>query len=67
MLHTALTGRQGHAAYAPCSLEDLRSKHYDYWALGHVHEHEVVSEDPYVVFPGNTQGRTIREAGPKAR
>ncbi|WP_043145702.1 metallophosphoesterase family protein [Sphingobium xenophagum] len=65
VLHTALAGRQGHAAYAPCSLEDLRSKHYDYWALGHVHEHEVVSEDPYVVFPGNTQGRTIRETGPK--
>lgn len=65
VLHTALAGRLGHAAYAPCSLEDLRSKHYDYWALGHVHEHEVVSEDPFVVFPGNTQGRTIRETGPK--
>ena len=65
MLHTALAGRQGHAAYAPCSLDDLKSKHYDYWALGHVHEHEIVCEDPYVVFPGNTQGRTIRETGPK--
>ncbi|KKC27925.1 metallophosphoesterase [Sphingomonas sp. SRS2] len=65
MLHTALAGREGHAAYAPCSLDDLRSKHYDYWALGHVHEHEVVCQEPYVVFPGNTQGRTIRECGPK--
>ena len=65
VLHTALAGRPGHADYAPCSLEDLRSKHYDYWALGHVHEYEVVSIDPYVVFPGNIQGRTIREAGPK--
>jgi exonuclease SbcD len=65
MLHTALAGRQGHAAYAPCGLDDLKSKHYDYWALGHVHEHEIVCEDPYVVFPGNTQGRTIRETGPK--
>lgn len=65
MLHTALAGRQGHAAYAPCSLDDLRSKRYDYWALGHVHEHEIVCEDPHVVFPGNTQGRTIRETGPK--
>jgi len=67
VLHTALARHQGHAAYAPCNLEVLRSKHYDYWALGHVQEHEVVSEDPYVVFPGNTQGRTIRETGPKAR
>lgn len=65
VLHTALAGREGHAAYAPCSLKDLRSKRYDYWALGHVHEYELVSEEPYVVFPGNTQGRTIREAGAK--
>jgi exonuclease SbcD len=65
VLHTALVGREGHAAYAPCSLDDLKSKGYDYWALGHVHEHEVVCEYPHVVFPGNTQGRTIRETGAK--
>lgn len=65
MLHTALAGRQGHADYAPCSLEDLRAKQYDYWALGHVHQHEIVCEAPHVVFPGNTQGRTIRETGAK--
>ncbi len=65
MLHTALAGRQGHADYAPCSLEDLKSRQYDYWALGHVHEFEVVCTEPHVVFPGNTQGRTIRETGPK--
>ncbi|MEO6387941.1 MAG: DNA repair exonuclease [Croceibacterium sp.] len=65
MLHTALAGRQGHANYAPCSVEDLKSRRYDYWALGHVHEFEVVSEAPYVVFPGNLQGRTIRETGAK--
>lgn len=65
MLHTALAGRQGHADYAPCSVDDLRSRGYDYWALGHVHEFEVVSAEPYVVFPGNVQGRTIRETGAK--
>ena len=65
VLHTALAGREGHADYAPCSLEDLRSKRYDYWALGHVHEHEIVCTDPHVIFPGNTQGRTVRETGPK--
>lgn len=65
VLHTALAGRKGHAPYAPCSIEDLKSKRYDYWALGHVHEHEIVSTEPYVVFPGNTQGRTIRETGAK--
>ena len=65
VLHTALAGREGHATYAPCSLEDLRSRGYDYWALGHVHEFELVSTEPHVVFPGNLQGRTIRETGPK--
>ena len=65
VLHTALAGRQGHADYAPCSLGDLKAKLYDYWALGHVHAFEVVSTDPYVVFPGNLQGRKITETGAK--
>ncbi len=65
VLHTALDGREGHAPYAPCSLVELQTKGYDYWALGHVHRREVVSENPYVVFPGNTQGRHARELGPK--
>lgn len=65
VLHTALSGRPGHAAYAPCSVEDLRGRGYDYWALGHVHAYERVSSDPHIVFPGNLQGRTIRETGVK--
>ncbi len=65
LLHTSLTGRENHANYAPCSLEDLQSKGYDYWALGHVHKREVVSENPTVIFPGNIQGRHIKETGTK--
>lgn len=65
VLHTSLTGREPHAPYAPCSVEDLRSRGYDYWALGHVHDFEIVAEDPLVVFPGNLQGRSIRETGAK--
>jgi exonuclease SbcD len=65
MLHTSATGREGHDNYAPCTVEGLRAKGYDYWALGHVHTREVLSEDPWIVFPGNTQGRHIRETGPK--
>ncbi|TFH42733.1 MAG: DNA repair exonuclease, partial [Lysobacterales bacterium] len=41
VLHTGLGGMGGHANYAPCSLGDLVSKGYDYWALGHVHHGEV--------------------------
>ncbi len=65
VLHTSLTGREPHASYAPCSVNDLKSRGYDYWALGHVHEFEVVATDPLVVFPGNLQGRSIRERGAK--
>ncbi len=65
LLHTSLTGRENHENYAPCSLEDLKSKGYDYWALGHVHQREIVAEDPGIVFPGNIQGRHIKETGPK--
>lgn len=65
LLHTAASGREGHEPYAPCTLDDLRAKQYDYWALGHVHKRETLCEDPPIVFAGNTQGRHIREAGPK--
>ena len=65
LLHTSLNGRAGHEPYAPCTLDGLRSRGYQYWALGHVHRREVVCEDPWVVFPGNLQGRHARETGPK--
>ncbi|MEM9656768.1 MAG: DNA repair exonuclease [Planctomycetota bacterium] len=65
LLHTSLDGAAGHEPYAPCTLEDLRRKDYDYWALGHVHARKVRCDDPPIVFPGNVQGRHIREAGAK--
>ena len=65
VLHTALGGMGDHANYAPCSLPELVAKGYDYWALGHVHQGQMLNERPHVVFPGNLQGRHVREAGPK--
>lgn len=65
VLHTSLTGREGHDVYAPCSIEDLRRAGYDYWALGHVHRREIVADDPPIVFPGNLQGRDAQETGAK--
>jgi DNA repair exonuclease SbcCD nuclease subunit len=65
LLHTCASGREGHDPYAPCSVETLASKGYDYWALGHVHRREVLSRDPWIVFAGNLQGRHARETGPK--
>ena len=66
LLHTSADGREGHESYAPCSKEDMLAKGYHYWALGHVHEREVLGEgEPWIVFPGNLQGRHVREAGEK--
>lgn len=66
LLHTACAGSEGpHARYAPCTLEQLTNHGYDYWALGHVHAHVVLSDTPHIVYPGNLQGRHPREEGPK--
>jgi DNA repair exonuclease SbcCD nuclease subunit len=65
LLHTSCTGREGHENYAPCTLEGLGTRNYDYWALGHIHKREVLSQKPWVVFPGNIQGRHAKETGPK--
>jgi DNA repair exonuclease SbcCD nuclease subunit len=65
VLHTALDGTRGHESYAPCTVDDLRRFGYDYWALGHVHAAEEVCRDPWIVYPGNIQGRNVRETGPK--
>lgn len=65
LLHTCLDGKPGHEPYAPCTVDGLLSKGYQYWALGHVHKREEVHRYPWIVFPGNIQGRHIREQGPK--
>ena len=65
LLHTSLTGLLGHDTYAPCSEQDLKNKGYGYWALGHIHQPAVISEDPWIVFAGNCQGRHARETGPR--
>ncbi len=65
VLHTALEGNSAHATYAPCSLDELHAKGYQYWALGHVHEYQKWQGASTVVFPGNLQGRHIREIGPR--
>jgi exonuclease SbcD len=70
MLHSSLTGAEGHDNYAPCTLDDLSARGYDYWALGHIHQRDwlpraIESGAAPVVFPGNLQGRHIRESGAK--
>lgn len=65
LLHANVDGVAGYDNYAPCRLADLTAAGFDYWALGHVHERRVLHTDPHVVYPGNIQGRSIRESGPR--
>lgn len=63
LLHTNCGGHPDHDPYAPCELGDLVERAIDYWALGHVHTARVLNEAPYVIYPGNSQGRHVREPG----
>ena len=65
LLHTCATRSGEHERYAPCTLDGLRGKEYQYWAIGHIHKREILHRDPLIVFPGNLQGRHIRETGPQ--
>ncbi|MBD5538479.1 MAG: DNA repair exonuclease [Desulfovibrio sp.] len=65
VLHCAVHGHGTADRYAPCSLEDLEAAGLDAWALGHVHERCILSEQPFIAYPGNTQGLHINETGPR--
>ncbi len=64
LLHTAC-GQGGHENYAPCTIADLERLQYEYWALGHIHIRQTLCTDPWIVFPGNLQGRHVKEDGEK--
>lgn len=65
LLHGSMDGDSTHAVYAPFKKEQLLSKHYDYWALGHIHMRQELYRDPPIVYPGNIQGRHRKESGVK--
>ncbi|MFV9510639.1 metallophosphoesterase family protein [Tepidibacillus sp. LV47] len=66
LLHTNVDGQKNHDPYCPSRLQELVLGEMDYWALGHVHKHQILHDHhPYVVYPGNPQGRHIQETGDK--
>ncbi|MEH7238383.1 metallophosphoesterase family protein [Bacillus sp. JJ1562] len=65
ILHGSREGEGAHSRYAPFLLSDLKQKGFDYWALGHIHTREILSEEPPIVYPGNIQGRHKKETGEK--
>jgi DNA repair exonuclease SbcCD nuclease subunit len=65
LLHANADGDPEHDNYAPCSVRELVRRGMDYWALGHIHSRRVLHDHPYIVYPGNVQGRSVRETGAK--
>ena len=65
MLHGSITSNTEHDVYAPFHIKDLLEKNFNYWALGHIHQREVLKTDPPIVYPGNIQGRNRKEEGEK--
>ena len=66
LIHCSVGSDPAHETYAPRTLSELVAANLDYWALGHVHANRVLMDGhPFVAYPGTTQGRHIREPGPR--
>lgn len=66
LLHGAMEGIESDSGnYAPFSVDELLSKNYDYWALGHIHKAEVLHHEPLIQYSGTIQGRHRNEPGDK--
>jgi|AntRauTorckE6833_2_1112554.scaffolds.fasta_scaffold00020_10 DNA repair exonuclease SbcCD nuclease subunit len=65
ILHTQLDPQNDN--YVPISKNELLSNdNIDYWALGHIHDNKIINDkEPFIVYPGNPQGRDIGETGKK--
>lgn len=63
LLHCSVENAYKGDRYAPCTLNDLKNTGLDAWALGHVHEGGVLSDQPFIAYSGNTQGLHINETG----
>ena len=70
VLHANVGQASQHAAYSPCTVDDLAGTGHHYWALGHVHKRQILREHgPCIAYPGNLQGRSFKpsEHGPRGR
>lgn len=65
LMHAQEKSSSGKNVYAPYTSQEIKNLNYDYFALGHIHKRQIISEHPLVVYPGNIQGRHINELGEK--
>ena len=65
LVHGTVGSHEGHDKTGPCSMDVLRRIPIQYWAFGHIHKRQILSEQPHIVYAGNTQGLHRGESGPK--
>lgn len=68
LLHASVHGAENlerHPKIATCSTEDFARLGYRYWALGHVHTRQQLSEKPAAFYPGSLIGHRAEETGPR--
>jgi len=66
LLHCNCGSSAEYENYAPCTPTELLGAGFDYWALGHIHKRNVISDkNPWIVYPGNPQGINPKETGAK--
>ncbi|MDO1605636.1 DNA repair exonuclease [Lactobacillus sp. YT155] len=51
--------------YAPFDIQEMITKGYDYWALGHIHDAGIINQNPPIVYSGDIQGLNRTETGEK--
>lgn len=54
-------GQIGSNRYGSFSLDAAKFKGYDYWALGHIHQPQVIQYNPLIIYPGSTLKHTQKE------
>ena len=65
ILHGHDSADKSHYSYAPFNKNELLALDFHYWALGHIHKTKILHSDPYIIYPGNIQGRHRNEDGEK--
>ncbi|UUX33939.1 metallophosphoesterase family protein [Fundicoccus culcitae] len=66
MLHGDMASQSSKVGnYAPFTIQELSSKNYNYWALGHIHQSMTLSQNPLIQYSGTIQGRNRLETGDK--
>lgn len=65
LMHAGQAANKNQDNYAPFKLSELQNLNYDYFALGHIHLRQTLSQNPLIAYSGNIQGRHINESGEK--